>query len=309
MLNKISFSRLQPLNSLVLDFPRNVPTRIFQIFPRLVIHCIMMPVGRTLLFMDGRVVWATLLPRSVGYYLGNHIRFPMCFHMSDPTIWTASFYMNLFHLVIQAEMKKTQKTETAMTTTWTRQQHAFTSRLHRPKIHPKICRTRNCPTLPLHWIVVTSHLTPRQIKQKVMGIHLFELLLFFFLSTWSLYCEFPINFPSNEFSFIGELFFGLGQISAKITHDSEHISPKIIGWLLHHQLHRGTCDLPRCIATDPCNLLLVTPIWTSTRRWRNEFSAHEKIQSLSKGRPWWIFGCESVAVKQDETCQAEKPIK
>lgn len=306
MPNKISFSRLQPLKLFVLDFLLAVFLRVFQIFSRLVIH--RGPVGRTLLFMDGRVVWATLLPRSVGHYLGNHIRFPMCFHMSDPTIWTASFYRNLFHLVIQSEMKKTEKTETAMTTTWTRQQHAFTSRLHPQTFTQKFAGTRNCPTLPLHWIVVTSHLTPRQIKQ-VMGIHLFELLLFFFLSTWSLYCEFPINFPSNEFSFIGELFFGLGQISAKITHDSEHISQKIIGWLLHHQLHRGTCDLPRCIATDPCNLLLVTPIWTSTPRWKNEFSAHEKIQSLSKGRPWWIFGCESVAVTQDETCQAEKPIK
>lgn len=101
-----------------------------------------------------------------------------------------------------------------MTTTWTRQQHAFTSRLHPQTFTQKFAGTRNCPTLPLHWIVVTSHLTPRQIKQKVMGIHLVE--LFFFLSTWSLYCEFPINFPSNEFSFIGELFFGLGQISAKL---------------------------------------------------------------------------------------------
>ena len=101
-----------------------------------------------------------------------------------------------------------------MTTTWTRQQHAFTSRLHPQTFTQKFAGTRNCPTLPLHWIVVTSHLTPRQIKQKVMGIHLVE--LFFFLSTWSLYCEFPINFPSNEFLLLENSFLAWVKFPPKL---------------------------------------------------------------------------------------------
>ena len=186
----------------------------------------------------------------------------------------------------------------------TRSQAGYTAQ----KFTPKICRTRNCPTLPLHWIVVTSHLTPRQIKQKVMGNYLFE--LFFFPINLISLLWIPINFPSNEFSFIGELFFWAGSnFRQNYTWFRTQFHKKLSDDCFITNSTGGTCDLPRCIATDPCNLLFgYTYLNLNSKVEKWIFGAWKNFK-LSKGRPWWIFGCESVAVKQDETCQAEKPIK
>lgn len=145
MLNKISFSRLQPLKLFVLDFPSSC---FSPSFPDLSSPRHPPWARRPNSPFYGRSGCLSHIATKVGRLLGNHIRSYVWNHMSDPTIWTASFYRNLFHLVIQAEMKKTEKTETAMTTTWTRQQHAFTSRLHPRKFTQKFAgqgTARLCP--------------------------------------------------------------------------------------------------------------------------------------------------------------------
>lgn len=163
-------------------------------------------------FFGRGLSWATMLPRSL-------LCITYTFRAEHWDVWR---FLHLFSGIFFKDsgdtIRKNPETE-KQKLQW--QDNRLSQAGYTPSIHPKI-GTSNCPTLPLHWIVVTSHLTPRQIKQKMMGIHLFELCVFSY--QLDLFAVNSHQFPIKWVSFIGELFFCLGQISASFTHERTHFT-------------------------------------------------------------------------------------
>ena len=93
-----------------------------------------------------------------------------------------------------------------------------TTRFHKqatpPNIHPKICRDKELPdsALALNRCNFASNSSANQTE----GDGNSSRWVVFFLSTWSLYCEFPINFPSNEFLLLENSFLAWVKFPPKL---------------------------------------------------------------------------------------------